>query len=240
MSINRRDILEQFEPKGLAPDGPKWQQQKSSQMRTAILEATIDCLEELGYSRVTIKLIADAAKVSSGAMTHHYASKHELISAVIDYLFYKRMELFVAKIQSLSEKQRVNENLGIELAWEDHFTREYRACLQLSVAAQTDEELSRIFLPKAQLYDRMLHAESMRIFPEWRDKPQWLQHASDLVEAVLEGLVLNRVIWDDAEREAVLRAFIASVIRKLRDGELRLPSRREAAKFRGPTGLGRK
>lgn len=227
-------ILDQLEPEGLGPHGPKWQQRKSSQTRVAILEATIDCLEDHGYSQTTMQLIAEVAKISRGAMTHHYASKQELISAVIDYLFYKRMEIFVGRIGQLTDKQRVEENLGIEQAWETYFTREHKAYLELSVAARTDKELQQIFLPKAQRYDRIWRSETMRVFPEWRNKPELLEYATDFVEATLEGLVLNRPIWNNPGREAMLRALLASVIRQLRDGDLKPPSKREAEKFRGP------
>jgi AcrR family transcriptional regulator len=234
MKSNNRDVLEQLEPKGLGPEGPKWQQRKSSQTRTAILEATIDSLERHGYAQTTMQQIAELAKISRGAMTHHYVSKQELISAVIDYLFYKRMELFLGRIATLSDSERVEQNLGIERAWEAYFTREYRAYLELGVAAQTDKELSEIFLPKARRYDRIWRAETLKVFPEWRDKLELLEHATDLLQALFEGMMLNRRIWNSPEREAMLRAFLAYVVRRLRDGELKLPSKKEAAKFRGP------
>src|SRR5437868_1685012 len=144
MSKKSASVLKELEPEGLAPEGPKWQQRKSSQTRTAILEATIDCLERHGYAQATMQLIAEFAKISRGAMTHHYASKQELISAVIDYLFYRRMAIFTKRVGSLTESQRVDENLGIEQAWEGYFTREYKAYLELSVAARTDVELQQI------------------------------------------------------------------------------------------------
>jgi AcrR family transcriptional regulator len=226
--------LEALEPKGLGPEGPKWQQRKSSQTRTAILEATIDCLERHGYAQTTMQLIAEVAKISRGAMTHHYSSKQELISAVIDYLFYRRMAIFSKRIGGLTDRQRIDENLGIEQAWEGYFTREYKAYLELSVAARTDQELRDIFLPKAQRYEQLWRKDLPQVFSEWTGKPELLEHASDFVEATLEGLVLNRPIWNSPEREAVLRALLATVIRQLREGELKLPPKVEVKKFLGP------
>jgi AcrR family transcriptional regulator len=232
MKSDMSSILNTLEPVGLGPAGPKWQQRKSSQTRVAILEAAIHCLERHGYAQTTMQLIAEVAKISRGAMTHHYASKLELISAVIDYLFYRRVAIFEKKIGSLTDKQRIVENLGIEQAWEAYFTREHKAYLELIVAARTDVELQQVFLPKAQRYDRLWRAENARIFPEWRDKPDLLECAIDFVQAALEGLVLNSPIWNNSTREAVFRAFLADIMRKLRDGELKLPTRRESEKFR--------
>ena len=240
MTKKAASSLKALEPKGLGPEGPKWQQRKSSQTRTAIMDATIDCLERYGYAQTTMQLIAEVADISRGAMTHHYASKQELISAVIDYLFYRRMAIFTKRIGSLTEKQRVDENLGIEQAWEGYFTREYKAYLELKVAARTDDELRDIFLPKAQRYERLWRNDLPRVFNEWKGKPELLEHASDFVEATLEGLVLNRPIWDNLDREAVLRALLAMVIRQLREGELELPPKGVARKFRGPRNGARK
>ncbi len=234
MKNDSSHILAKLEPEGLGPAGPKWQQRKSSQTRVAILEAAIDCLERHGYSQTTMQLIAEVAKISRGAMTHHYASKIELISAVVDYLFYRRVETFVHTIGALTDKQRVEENLGIEVAWEAYFTREYKAYLELIVAARTDVELQQVFMPKAQRYDRLWRAENAKIFPEWRDKPELLELAIDFVAAALEGLVLNGPIWNSSSREAIFRAFLADLMRKLRDGEIKPPPRKEVEKFRGP------
>jgi AcrR family transcriptional regulator len=232
MKQEKRGALRQLEPEGLAPEGPKWQQRKSSQTRTAILEAAIDCLEKNGYAQTTMQTIAEAARISRGAMTHHYASKQELISAVTDYLFYKRMEILVKGITGLTDTQRVKENLGVEVVWENYFTQEYRAHLELMVAARTDAELQRIFLPKAQRYGEIWRQELLNVFPEWREKLDILQHASDLIEASLQGMVLNSPVWNNPTREATVRAIVAMVVRMFRDGELSLPSKQAVNKFR--------
>ena len=49
-----------------------WQAEKSAMTRSAILEATIQCLLELGYANTTTALIANYAGVSRGAMMHHF------------------------------------------------------------------------------------------------------------------------------------------------------------------------
>src|SRR2546422_625418 len=106
------DGLSELEPEGLDPGGQGWQQRKRIQTRIAILEAAIDCLERHGYARTTTQMIAQTADISRGAMLHHYSTKQELIAAVIDYTFYKRMEQFIARISDLSEEARVREQAG--------------------------------------------------------------------------------------------------------------------------------
>lgn len=215
--------LAELEPEGLAPEGAGWQQRKSAQTRIAILEAAIDCLEKHGYARTTTQLIAQVAEISRGAMLHHYATKQELISSVIDYTMYKRMEQFIARINALSEAERVKEHAGIELYWQSLLTREFTAYLELMLASRTDDELRSIFLPKARHYDRVERQEIMRVFPEWADKKKEFNLAMDFCIATMEGLLLNRDIWDDLKRRRMLREFVSRTILMLRDSQLSLP-----------------
>jgi AcrR family transcriptional regulator len=211
-------LLAELEPGGVPPDGG-WQQRKSAQTRVAILEAAIDCLEMYGHSRLTTQLIAKRAEISRGAMLHHYATKQELVASLIDYLMYKRMQQFIARIRSLSEEARVQQHAGIELYWESLLSREFTAYLELSLAARTDPELREIFIPRARQYDRVERDEILRAFPEWSARPAAYKLAMDYCIATMEGLLLNRDIWDDRSRRLRLRQFVSQTILKLRDGE---------------------
>lgn len=212
-------VLAQLEPEGLDAQGQTWQQRKSVQTRITILEAAIDCLGEHGYARATTQLIAEMAGISRGAMLHHYATKQELIASVIDYTVYKRMELFIGGIRSLSEAERVDQAAGFELYWQSLLTREFAAYLELLMAARTDTELAEVFLPKARRYDGIERDEVVRAFPEWVDHPAYAL-AMDYCIAAMQGLLLNREIWDDRDRRLTLRQFVSRTITMLRSGAL--------------------
>jgi AcrR family transcriptional regulator len=212
--------LAQLEPQGLAADGQGWQQRKSAQTRIAILEAAVDCLEKYGYAASTTQLISQTASISRGAMLHHYATKQELISAVIDYTFFKRMESFLVRIRALNETERVRDHIGIELYWESLLTREFAAFLELSNASRSDGELRAIFLPKARRYDRVERDAVLQAFPEWQGKLDLFELSMDFCIAGMEGLLHNREIWNDRERRVRLRTFISQVILLVRDEKI--------------------
>jgi len=227
--------LASLEPEGLGAEGQGWQQRKSAQTRIAILEAAIDCLKEHGYARTTTQLIAQTAEISRGAMLHHYATKQELIASLIDYAFYRRMELFLARINELTDDERVQRHAGIELYWKSLLTREFNATLELSMAARTDAELRAILLPKHQEYDRIERETVRRAFPEWHKDAARYELAMDFCIASMEGLLLNRDVWKGRRRRVMLRAFISNTLQLLRDGKLDLPS---AEQYLGEDGLG--
>ena len=215
-------VLAEFAPGGVMLDGC-WQQRKSAQTRITILEAAIDCLEAYGYPRTTTQLIAKHAGISRGAMLHHYATKQDLVASLIDYVVFKRMQLFLTRIRDLSEHARVHQHAGIELYWQSLLTREFTAYLELSLASRTDPELRQIFLPRAKQYDRVERQETLRAFPEWADKPEAYELAMDYCIATMEGLLMKRDIWDDKARRVLLRQFVSQSILMLRNGELGMP-----------------
>lgn len=216
-------LLAKFEPEGLGPEGPGWQQRKSSQTRVGILDAAIECLATHGYARTTTQLIAETAGISRGAMLHHYPTKGALIAAIIAYCFYRRMQMLTEGVRSLSETQRIHDLAGLEVLWNSYFTPEHRAYLELNIAARTDAEVRAIFVPQARRFSRHWRAGGVRVFPEWASDLDRLGRASDLVEAVLEGLALNHEAWNSPSRVNRLREFLRQLVAKIYAGEISFP-----------------
>jgi AcrR family transcriptional regulator len=215
-----KDILALFLPDGLAADGSGWQQRKSAQTRVSILDAAINCLATHGYARTTTQLIAETAEISRGAMLHHYPTKGELVAAIIAFCFYKRMEMLSEGVRNISEMQRVREFAGLEILWRSFFTREHRAYLELNIAARTDPEVREIFAPQARRFTETWRGAGLRVFPEWAGDPRRLAQASNLVEAVLEGLALNQAAWADAGRVERMRTFLRQMVGSIYAGTL--------------------
>lgn len=215
-----RRLMAHFEPAGLGAEGPGWQQRKSSQTRVAILEAAIDCLAKHGYARATTQLIAEIAEISRGAMLHHYPTKADLIEAIIAYSFYKRIEMLASGVEALSDNQRVKEFTGLEVLWDSYFTREYKAYLELNIAARTDSEVRDVFIPHARRFSQVWRDEGIRIFPEWARDPARLLVASDLAEALMEGLALNIDIWNDPGRVRSARDILRRAVGLIYAGEI--------------------
>jgi len=61
-------------------------EQRSAEMRTALIEGSIASLCELGYAHTTTQEICRRAGVTSGAIQHHFGSKDDLILATLNAL----------------------------------------------------------------------------------------------------------------------------------------------------------
>ncbi len=60
--------------------------QKSREMKTRLIEATLTCLQERGYHGTSISQILSRAGVSRGAWRHHYETKNDLVAAASEFL----------------------------------------------------------------------------------------------------------------------------------------------------------
>jgi AcrR family transcriptional regulator len=211
----QKRMLSAMRPAGLGEEPARWQQQKSARTRLRLVEAAIDCLVEGGYSRLTTQGVAERTSVSRGAMHHHFATRMDLVEAVVEHVFYGRMRLFLEDYLSSLARSSEAEMLEIAAAahWRSVHTREYSAYLELAVAARTDQELDQFFGPVARRYDEVWIAEMIESFPQWRDQWEQMKLASDLVSVMHMGLLLQQPVYGEAR---------AQRLHKLTDEVLRL------------------
>src|SRR5579883_2294771 len=76
------------------PRPRRTQKERSEAMQQRLLDATIDCLYEVGYSRTTTIEVAARAGVSRGAQLHHFPTKKRLVTVAVRHLLTKRLEEF--------------------------------------------------------------------------------------------------------------------------------------------------
>ena len=57
------------------------QEERTAAMRERLLNATVECLYELGYAKTTTTAIVERAGVSRGAQLHHFPTKADLAIA---------------------------------------------------------------------------------------------------------------------------------------------------------------
>lgn len=197
----------------------RWQQRKSRATRNLILQAALECLADHGYAACSLQSVATRADISRGAMLHHYMSKLDLMAAVVEYAFYRRMADYLARIRALTDEARAVANDGIAISYQVCRTPEYAAYLELHTASRTDAALRTIFLDRARRFDRVWRDEIERAFPEWSGDPR-LEMLDDYVWSVVEGLALNIDIWNDPARADALLRFVARTIQAVRDGRI--------------------
>ena len=174
------------------------QEERTRAMRHRLLEATLRCLVERGWSGTSTTLVSERAGVSRGAQLHHFPTKADLVVAAVEHIATLRREELEEDAEGLPRgKHRTPEVL--ELLGE-HFTADvFAAALELWVAARTDPAL----LAAVEPLERQTGRETHRLTVEMLDVDESQPGARELVQATLDlirGLGLANTISDDSGR----------------------------------------
>jgi AcrR family transcriptional regulator len=122
--------------------GRRTQEQRSSEMRRRILDATVLCLQEYGYGGTTTVRVVELAGVTRGALTHHFASKADMVAAAVSHIAAIRTADVLSKLeQTMAADDPVDA--GLDLLWAVHQGPLFVAVVELWVAARTDRDLQR-------------------------------------------------------------------------------------------------
>src|SRR5436305_14796735 len=94
-----RDVTEAT--RGLRTRAHRTQAERRARTRTALLDATIDCLVEIGYARTSVQEICARAGVSKGAAQHHFSAKAELMATAVEHLTTKLRRRLAVSLDDL-------------------------------------------------------------------------------------------------------------------------------------------
>jgi AcrR family transcriptional regulator len=161
------------------------QAERRAAMKGRVLAATIDCLVELGYANTSTRHIARRARVTVGAVQHHFDSKAELMAAALQQLGERMADDFLAEAPEGGTPPRERIAVLLDRLWAVHRSPLFDAGLELSVAARTDPELRRAMNAVAQAFALRIAEGMLQTFPDLVARPGF-------AEAVMVGLATLR------------------------------------------------
>ena len=167
-------------------------------MRQRLLEATVECLVERGWSGTSTTLVSQRAGVSRGAQLHHFPTKNDLVLAAVEHLSEVRgVELALAETKLPRGVRR--SRAVLEMLAEHFVSPVFTAALELWVAARTDPMLQSAVGPLEQRIGREIHRHTVELLGVDEQQPG----VRELVQATLDlvrGLGLANIINDDTDR----------------------------------------
>ncbi len=191
------------------------QEERTRAMRQRLLDATVECLVESGWSGTSTTLVSQRAGVSRGAQLHHFPTKSALVLAAVEHLSAARRQELQAAAAGLPTGPRRTRAVLEMLAV--HFTGPvFSAALELWVAARTDDALRLAVGPLEQRIGRETHRSTVELLGFDQSEPG----VRELVQATLDlvrGLGLANTITDDtARRGRILDAWAEVLDEKVR------------------------
>jgi AcrR family transcriptional regulator len=164
------------------------QSERREATRLALLDATTDCLVEVGYARTTTRRVAARASVTPGALQHHFTSKAELLRATVSHIR-TRWAGEILSYRPDAESLRGRHEQLLDRMWSLYRGPLFKAMLELSVGVRTDPELAGPLAGAHEELIRMTAAGIPILYPEHADRSEMLP----LVltgQATMRGLVL--------------------------------------------------
>ncbi|WP_410588763.1 TetR/AcrR family transcriptional regulator [Amycolatopsis sp. lyj-23] len=177
------------------------QAQRREQTRTALLDATIACLVDVGYARTSVQEICARAGVSKGAVQHHFTAKAELMAAAVEHLTTKLRRQLAASLEDLPGGGN-GVAAAIDLLWAGYSGTLSTAVTELWVAARTDPELRAAIRPVDRALGRATLEHVTQVAGEL--PPERAEMLFWLTVNLTRGLALDAELGGDPNRRRQL------------------------------------
>jgi AcrR family transcriptional regulator len=194
------------------PRPRRTQQERRETTRTALLDATIASLVELGYSGATTLDVERRAGVSRGARIHHFPTKALLLASAVDYLYGQLgdhyEQAFGRTREDASDAERMRS--GLRLLWSVYSRPDYAAVLELSMAARTDAELREHLHAVGDRHRALAIEAAGKYFPTLDGATA--ERLVLCIHATLIGLLMERNVIDDLARDDAVLSTLQSTV----------------------------
>lgn len=178
------------------------QEERSRATRARLMEATIACLVERGWTGTSTTLVSERAGVSRGAQLHHFPTKNDLVLAAVDHLTTLRADEVTGADDPPGDADGVGRTRRVLEHLAQLFTgATFSAALELWVAARTDQGLRDAVAGLEARLGRDAHrrtVEALGIDESVAGNRELVQATLDLVR----GLGLAATLSDDSARRS--------------------------------------
>lgn len=180
-------------------------QERSRVTQRRLLEATVECLYEHGWSGATTTVIAERAGVSRGAQLHHYPTRAALVLAAVQHLAERRAEEIRNEAAALTGDREERLDRVVELLAAAFTGPLFVAALEVWVAARTDAELRDALVPLEARVGREMHRLTVDVLGADETRPG-VREAVQVTLDLLRGLGVANLLTDDTARRTQLLA----------------------------------
>lgn len=173
------------------------QEERTTETRARLLDATLQELLEGGYGRTTTSSIADRAGVSRGALSHHYASKEELVVEAVEHL----LQQATAEIRALAGDVtggRLSLDEFLDRLWAMFSGRLFYITLEHVGEARHNPNLKASLIPVVREFHRALDEIWRGYFVAAGLSDAELENTLNATLCLLRGMGLQSVLRDDA------------------------------------------
>lgn len=194
---------------------------KSLRTRARILDATMNLFAEVGYHAATNAVIADAAKLTRGAMLYHFSTREELVEAAVAHIDLQRARLLERAGSAPAAPGVDAAEHAIDTYWALLHETPFVAFAELEAAARTDSMLREKLASAQSAFDHaQVGGDRFGALVQAGRDPRF-QASRDLGRFMLEGLARGAMTYEVEARRERLLAIVKRAVRMLnRKGDI--------------------
>ncbi|WP_240489785.1 TetR/AcrR family transcriptional regulator [Actinomadura atramentaria] len=174
------------------------QEERRSRTRQRLLNATMECLVDLGWSGTSTTEVARRAGVSRGAQQHHYPTKMDLVAAALEHMLETQRIAYESAFAILPPSRR-NVEGALDLLWNVFRGRPAKALMELAVAGRTDDELRPLCRDMNERIVQVILETFGRLFPTNTLPDDFMPTLLRGMYAMFVGLSVQNALDDDAD-----------------------------------------
>jgi AcrR family transcriptional regulator len=178
------------------------QEERSAHTRQLLIEAAVQILRELGYSHLTISRVADRAGLTNGAMQHHFASREELLVAIIDAV-YPVLEIPFADLAPRNRTLEERVGACVDLLWQIYSRAEYLVIWDIAFGTRGDAQLSARLKVYQRDVSKRIRKQLMATFADVGLSAQDTEKIFSTILSCLRGFALQSVFGVDRRRSDI-------------------------------------
>ena len=187
------------------------QQERREETKRRLVDSTIDCLIELGYTRLTTTEVCRASGLSQGAIFKHFPTKFDLVAAATVRLYEQLVDDYRHAVADLPDgPEKITGCL--DALWALYETPRLLAVFDLHTAARTDPELREVMCSVEKPHWANIEGLAGEIFPEMADNPLFAG-AIDLLISTVQGAAISGLARRDEVKEMRLKITLELVAR---------------------------
>jgi AcrR family transcriptional regulator len=189
---------------------------KRDRTRAALLEAARALIREKGYERTTLDEVAQRAGMTTGAIYGNFKNRDELFIA-LGQTYWAPVKPRLKPGATFAEAMRALAEATLE-AIPERRTAAVGRLTGLAYALTNADLRARVHEATAGSYE--IGADWLRQLGDERDLPMPAEHLVRVIHALIEGLVLQRILTPDLYPDEVFFSAFAALANHRRDANL--------------------
>jgi AcrR family transcriptional regulator len=173
------------------------QAERRESTRAAFIQAAADSLQKNGLSGFTTSDVVRRAGMSNGALFRYFATRTELLSATVQFVFAQLREEYAERYVSLALTDVTPQSV-LTLLWNVYDDPYLAAVYEVYGAARTDEVLRSAIEPMIREHLEIVHQWARDIVSLVADAEDDVIREMVWVAALsMQGLALSRTVYVD-------------------------------------------